>query len=1082
MARAARCSKANYTTVPRKRLDLREANGSVTAMILWLNSVFLRAGLGAPTRAARWKFFPASIPFAELHCKEFPGPASSVIGKGFSLILGMLLTFSTANAASTEPLLDAADLPEIAPTEPDTALKTFRVRPGFHLEVAAAEPLVADPVAMSFDENGRLFIAEMIGYSERQNERLGRIRLLEDTDEDGRFDKSTVYADQLPWPTGIICYGGGVFVGATPDIFYFKDNDADGVADAREVVFTGFGEGVDRLNVQRLLNSFRWGLDNRIHGASGGSGGRIVSPKTPGSPPLNLGGRDFSFDPKTFDIRTEQGGGQNGMSFDDAGRKFVCSNSAHIQLIVYDDRLAAQSSLHAMPPPLVNIPEDGPSAEVFRISPDEPWRVIRTQWRVAGLVPGPVEGGGRPSGYFTAATGVTIYRGNAWPRDYVGDAFIADCGSNLIHRKKLHADGVSLVARRAGDEQKTEFAASSDNWFRPVQFANAPDGTLYVADMYRQTIEHPWSLPESMKKHLDLNRGNDRGRIYRIVPDGFKQPKLPRLKSATTRELVKVLDHANGWHRDTAARLIYERQDRSAAGMLEEMIGASGSALGRLHALCALDGLNAFTDSHVEIGLSDSDPRVRARSVRFAARSVATGEAFSSKFGGNLPALANDPDPEVRFQLALALGSARGPARVAALAAIIRRDAADPWIRAAVLNGIGAEAGLLFSEFSRVAVNPHLLVEQVWDSAEGQEFLAQLARMVGMQDHSSKLRETVKSIRTMESRTAQFNFAAALLDGLKRGRNAGDSIAPEIADDLKVIVGAATAAATERSFPDSMRIAAARLIGRTEWETSRRVLPALLDANQPQLLQAAVVQVLVRYSEPQASRELVEKWPLLTPRLRAGVLASLLSRSERISILFSAIQADVVTSSELSATQIQFLNTHRDGEIRRQAGALFETKRPADRSEVVESFSASLNLAGSSERGRVIYEERCASCHRQGKEGFAVGPDFSSVKANGKEKLLISILDPNREVPPNYLNYTIETKDGESLMGLIAAENDGSVTLRRAFGDESVVTRESIQRIQTSKQSVMPEGLEASLTPLQMSDLLEFIVSGAGLQ
>ena len=173
---------------------------------------------------------------------------------------------------AAEPEPDPRDLPRIPPTEPDKALSTFRIKPGFRIELVAAEPLVVDPIAMSFDENGRLYVVEMRDYSERRDEHLGRIRLLEDTDGDGRFDKSTVFADNLPWPTAVICYGGGVFVGATPDILFCKDTNGDGVADVRDVVFSGFGEGVARLNVQQLFNSLTWGLDNRIHGASGGNG------------------------------------------------------------------------------------------------------------------------------------------------------------------------------------------------------------------------------------------------------------------------------------------------------------------------------------------------------------------------------------------------------------------------------------------------------------------------------------------------------------------------------------------------------------------------------------------------------------------------------------------------------------------------------------------------------------------------------------------------------------------------------------------------------------------------------------------
>ena len=334
-----------------------------------------------------------------------------------AICLMTALVSSVCHVAAAEPFVEPKDLHRVPPTEPEKALATFQVKPGFKLELVAAEPLVMSPVAMAFDENGRLFVTEMIDYSERRDERLGRIRVLEDANGDGRFDRSTTLAKDLPWPTAVLCYDGGVFVGATPDILYLKDTDGDGVADVREVVFTGFAAGVDRLNVQALLNSFAWGLDNRIHGATSLSGGRITSPKNRESKPVDLRGRDFSFDPRTFDFRAESGGGQHGLSFDDYGRKFVCSNSAHVQMLMYDDSDAGRNRFYAMPSPLVSIAEDGPAAPVFRISPDETWRVIRTRWRVAGLVPGPIEGGGHPSGYFTGATGITIYRGNAWPKE-----------------------------------------------------------------------------------------------------------------------------------------------------------------------------------------------------------------------------------------------------------------------------------------------------------------------------------------------------------------------------------------------------------------------------------------------------------------------------------------------------------------------------------------------------------------------------------------------------------------------------------------------------------------------------------------
>jgi putative membrane-bound dehydrogenase-like protein len=770
------------------------------------------------------------------------------------------MLFCTFCCGAAEPAVSTADLPRVAPTEPARALSTFKTRPGIRVELVAAEPLVVDPIAICFDENSRMFVIEMRDYSERRDERLGRIRMLEDTNGDGAYDKSTIFAEGLPWPTALCWCNGGLFVGSTPDIWYFKDTNGDGKADEKKLVFTGFGSGVERLNVQQLFNSLTWTLDCRIHGASGGNGGIIRCPDHPEYAPIDIRNSDFSFDPRTWEMRRESGGGQYGLSFDNIGRKFVCSNSSHIRQVMYELRWVLPDMQYPLPAPALDIPADGPAAEVYRISPDEPWRVLRTKWRVAGLVAGPVEGGGRPSGYFTGATGLTIFRGTGLGDEFVGDAFIADIGSNLAHRKKLRPNGLPFKAERAPDEQKSEFLASSDNWFRPVTFANAPDGSLYVIDMYREIVEHPWSLPANLKQHLDLNSGNDRGRIYRVVASDFKQPALPKLGKASTDDLVQLLAHPNGWHRDTALRLLSERRDPSAISILHEALRSTDSRYGQIYALYALAALSALEKADIEIALNSANEDLRQNGLRL----LIDHKPLAARV--DWPKLVTDHSAYVRFQAAWTLAALDLPNKPTLLKTLARY-AKDPWERHAVLAAISREPSMK-SDF------------------------------------------------------------------------------PE-------------------AFPKS-------------------------HAAKPQ--------------------------PIL--------------------------------SSTASATP---------------------------RTQVLQQFSSSLQLTGDAAKGKAIYLERCASCHRLFGQGTAVGPDLESVRTAGKETIFNNILDPNREINQRFVTSEIKTKNDEDLVGIISNDAPNGITLRQANGIDTFVPRTQIRAVRQTGKSLMPEGLEAGLSAQDFANLLTYV-------
>lgn len=781
------------------------------------------------------------------------------------------------------------ELPRIAATAASEALATFDVADGFRMQLIASEPLIANPVAMQWDASGALYVCEMRGYSEDRDAGISRIARLHDIDGDGIYDQRTTFADGLLWPTALFPYDGGLFVGDAPDIWYFKDTDGDGVADLKQRVLTGFGTS----NVQGLLNSFRWGLDNRIHIACSSVGGEIRNPHAPSDQPgLNIRGRDLALDPKTYRFEPTSGAAQHGTSFDDWGRKFASSNSDHIQQVMYRDRDVAANPYYSPPPSRISIAADGPQAEVYRTSPVEPWRQVRTRLRVSGLASGPIEGGGRAAGYFTGATGLTIYRGDAWPSKWRGTAIVGDVGGNLIHRKRLDKNGLEFIAHRIDDH--SELVTSTDIWFRPAQFANAPDGSLHVIDVYLEVIEHPASLPPEIKKHLDLTSGRNRGRLYRIVPDNFHPRKLSDLGLMSTAQLCALLSDPNAWHRETASRLLYERQDLSAVPFLRSMVPNAESALGRMHAMYALDGMQKLNIETMVAGLSDPDAHVRRHAVRLS-RTNQTDPEIRDR----LNELTSDPSMDVRYELAFALADAGPEDRLSGLVSILRRNPADRWIQAAVQTAIGDQAESL---------------------AENLQSDAQLAEQVG-NDFKKQL-------------TAQ-------IAARKRGADAGS---PK----------GATNTYTEAT------------------------------ARSPQAIAA--------------------------------------------------------------------------------------------RAAVVERYRAALTLTGDVERGRSVFLQNCSSCHRVDGVGHELGPSLAAIATRGAETLITSVMDPNAEVNPQYLNYVVLTEDDRIVAGMITNEGTTSITLRQPDNSTETLLRIDIAELRNSGQSFMPEGLESEIDTQAMADLIAYLI------
>lgn len=983
---------------------------------------------------------------------------------------------------AVESPLDAADfsaeLSRIQPVEPDLAAATMTVQPGFQFTLVAAEPLVASPVAMAWDEQGRLFIVEMRGYSEHRNEKLSRIRLLVDEDDDGLYDSATIYADGLLWPTAVACWNGGIFVGDAPEILYLKDADGDGVSEIRQRVFSGFGIG----NVQGLLNSFVWGVDNRLHGAASSSGGEIRPvadlegrPRAAEGAAVNVQGRDFSLDPLLLDFRAETGGAQHGLGFDDWGRKFVCHNSDHAIRCMAEDRYLARNPFYAAPRATMSIAADGGQAPIFRSSPVEPWRIVRSRLRAASADPRSLEGGGKPAGYFTSATGITPVRGDAFGPSLYGMLLVGDVGSNVIHRKRLNPLGVEQAAERV--DQQSELVASSDIWFRPAQFANGPDGAIYAADVYREVIEHPDSLPTVIKKHLDLDSGRDRGRIWRLAPAGWTHRKTPNIAKASLEEKVKLLSHANAWHRESAARLLHEQNDSAAEQPLRALVrDPAAEPRARMHAAYLLDGMRRLGADDVLACLESREPMLRCHAVRLSERFLGSGGAPSPEttlIEAIRRAVEQEHDAVVRYQLAFTLGMLPDQARLAGLTSMLMRDGADRWIRMAAFTSLKTDACEVLG-----AIIAQSAAQQ---SAAPEGVLSGLVGQVGTKAAQEELTKLIALLDGM--RNDRPGEALALLVELNhsltaRGRSLADTVP---ADSTKHLTDALIAWAREKALDTEASIDARALAIRGlslgSFEGVAGPLVASLSSLQPREIALAALDALDAHAEEAVAVEILAAWPTLSPDVRRRAAEVLLGQKQRAVLLLNALETGRLSTSDFERSQLDALTRYPDVDLRERAARLLLTVNEPQRGEVVESYREMLGIRGDRAIGKTVFEKNCSACHRVEGVGNEIGPNLSTMKARGAEVLLVNVLDPNREVNPQYLSYSVVTKDGRVHGGLISAESAASLTLRTSDGREETILRDSIEHLQSSGKSLMPEGLEKQIDPKSMADLFEFLLN-----
>ena len=976
------------------------------------------------------------------------------------------------------------------PLSPEASRRAFETRPGFDIELVAAEPLVLDPVAFDHDLEGRLWVVEMADYPiglDGKGKPGGRVVTLSDEDGDGRYDKRIVFLDELPFPTGVRPWGRGALVTAAPDLLYAVDQDGDGRADERRVLYSGFGQG----NQQHRVNSLVWGLDNWLYGANGDSGGKIRSTATGAA--VNIAGRDFRFRPDDGEFEAVTGTTQFSRARDDQGNWFGCDNPRPIYHFVLSDR-AIRRNEHSAAPPLRNF-IGGLGGRV--------WPLSRTLPRYNDQ---------HMANRFTSCCGLVIYRDRVFGADFTGDAFVSEPVHNLVSRLQLEADGVTFRVRRAPGEETAEFLRSYDNWFRPTTLRVAPDGSLWVADMYRRVIEHPQYFYEGNFQILRPREGDDRGRIWRVFRRGGDEPARHAdlgsegrdSEGSRPRNLVEHLESPNGWWRDIAHQELVRRRDEPALRSLEpslrRKLSASTFELARLHALCALDGMGLLqgNDLHQKIGegnagaLHDTSAAVR----RHAARLTANFPDLHPDWSPMLRQLVDDPDPQVRLEWAYALGEWRTAAAGRALGLLALRSAGDPYSLAAVSSSVPPhlESVLAAVVESLGGLESSSLeapsAESVADEASRVgvlRVLESLLPLVARLERPEAFARSLDVVLTAKGPGARDAWRVEGLAALLRALPEGESVLRALIRERRTAIDAMHAAAREEiertATLSELRLASVRLLGSLATEqpdtsgvTDVERLAGLLGSSEPRDLQLVAVDNLERFRQASVPMHVLERWKECGPEVRGRVLDLLTRRDTWLRAMLEGLESgSSILPRELDADRRRRFLEHEDAGVRQRAESLLVVSDP-DRSALIERTLRALSqpleepASGSEVFGRV-----CATCHRLGDVGRAVGPDLRALVDKSDRALLIGILDPNRNVEARYAQYAAVTRDGRVLTGIIAEETGNSVTLLESSGRSTTLLRQDLLELESQGASLMPEGLEKDITVGQMAALLEFL-------
>ena len=992
-------------------------------------------------------------------------------------------SLKTYDPFSAEELWKKIKIPPAPALSPEEALRSFRLAPGFRVELVAAEPLVVDPVQFEFDPDGRIWAVEFRGWmldidGTGEGDPIGQVVVLEDTDGDRVMDKSTVFLDKLVMPRTVSFVEGGVLIAEPPNLWYCRDTNGDLKCDSKKLVGSYGRPG----NPEHTDNGLMPGIDNWMHSADSNLRHRFRAGKL--------------IEERSFNR------GQWGMTQDDYGRRFYNYENRPLHADLYPSHYAFRNR----------------NLRVGRSTPGLNHTVVPRSDEVYPIrvTPGITLGGNelRPDGTlrtFTIACGPSIYRGTQFPEKYFGSAVIPEAAGNLIRLAPFTDAPIELRATNAFNH--LELLASTDERFRPVGSRTGPDGALYFCDLYRGIIEHVIFMMPYLRNQI-LSRGLDTpvgmGRIYRIVHEDKPPGKTPRMSGQSSAELVQHLNHPNGWWRDTAQRLLVERRAENTASVLRKLAISGEGHLGRMHALWTLDGISRLDWPTVRAALSDPHELTRATAVR-----------LTERFRGNIPpdeliaalgSVWSDKRPLVRLQLLLSLGEFKGDTGESLMGDILSAHP-TPVFRVAAVSGLmGRELEFI----------DRLLARSDWNATKEKaswvlEVLTTAVMNEGKPERITRVLDLIaEEVKAQPWRVEHMLFGAldcnasrdkwptpirlasrpALLDVLSHSKRPGRK--KEFARLLRIVTwpGDTTVrakkpvlmpltAAQRKAFTlgESVYHATCHACHKPNGQGLAGQAPSLVDSSwvngDPATLARIVLHGLCGPIQVRG-----KTWNMAMP----GLGHSPFLNNERLAAVLTYVRrswgntGDPVESSDMA----ELREMHRE----RTAMWTAESLRDPAAQIAVDARQAADPLGryrgtlsgGNADRGRALFHAatriRCHACHRTGHMGGGfVGPDLSAVGARStEEQLLQSIIQPSKVIAEGYQTVGVETTDGELHSGIVVSETEESLELGLPLGGSLMIPVKSIREKFVSTVSAMPPVGEI-YSPPEIADLIAYLKS-----